>query len=133
VRLVAQDSVYNDWCQVAAKKVAMCAAGWSKDFADPQSMLEPVFRGSTISRHGLNSNLSLFSNRKVDHAMDAAARATGDDRLRQWAAIDKMLIGGAAAIPYLWDKTTLLHAPNVIGVPNPYVTAWDLSFTSITP
>jgi peptide/nickel transport system substrate-binding protein len=65
--------------------------------------------------------------------MDAAARATGDDRLRRWAAIDKMLVGDAAGIPYLWDKTTLLHAPNVVGVANNYTTAWDLSFTSIAP
>jgi peptide/nickel transport system substrate-binding protein len=65
--------------------------------------------------------------------MDAASVATGDERLRRWAAIDKMLISDAAGIPFLWDKTTLLHAPNVASVPNPYIALWDLSFTSITP
>jgi peptide/nickel transport system substrate-binding protein len=53
--------------------------------------------------------------------------------VRRWAGIDEMLIDRAAAIPYLWDKTTLLHAPNVVGVANPYTTSWDLSFTSVTP
>ncbi|WCB96713.1 Periplasmic oligopeptide-binding protein [Baekduia alba] len=133
LRLVPQDEVYTDWCQVPAKKVAMCAAGWFKDFADPQSMLEPVFKGSLISRRGGNINYSMFDDRKVDAAMDAASVTSGDERLRRWAAIDKMLIGHAAAIPFLWDKTTLLHAPNVASVPNPYVALWDLSFTSITP
>jgi peptide/nickel transport system substrate-binding protein len=133
VRLVSQDSVYGDWCQVRSKKIAMCAAGWFKDFADPQSMLEPVFRGSLISRRGLNTNISLFDDPKVDAAMDVAARATGDDRLRRWGAIDKMLIRDAAGIPYLWDKTTLVRAPNVLSLPNPYVTTWDLSFTSLLP
>jgi peptide/nickel transport system substrate-binding protein len=133
LRLVAQDAQYTDWCQVPAKKVAMCAAGWFKDFADPQSMLEPVFKGSMINRHGGNINYSMLNDKKVDAAMDAAATATGDDRSRQWAAIDKQLIGDAAAIPFVWDKTTLLHAPNVASVPNPYIALWDLSFTSITP
>jgi peptide/nickel transport system substrate-binding protein len=133
LRLVPQDAVYTDWCQVPAKKVAMCAAGWFKDFADPQSMLEPIFKGSLISRHGGNINYSMLDDRKVDAAMDAATVATGDERLRHWAAIDKMLIGDAAGIPFLWDKTTLLHAPNVASVPNPYTALWDLSFTSITP
>jgi peptide/nickel transport system substrate-binding protein len=133
VRLVSQDAVYTDWCQVPAKKVAMCAAGWFKDFADPQSMLEPIFKGSLISRHGGNINYSMLDDRKVDAAMDAAATATGDDRVRRWAAIDRMLIGDAAGIPFLWDKTTLLRAPNVASVPNPYIALWDLSFTSIAP
>jgi peptide/nickel transport system substrate-binding protein len=136
VRLVPQDEVYNDWCQVRSKKVAMCVAGWFKDFADPQPMLEPVFRGSFVPQRRsrlLSSNISMFRSRKVDAAMDAAARATGEDRLRRWAAIDRMLIDQAAAIPFVWDRTTLLHAPNVVGVVNPYATAWDLSFTSIAP
>jgi peptide/nickel transport system substrate-binding protein len=133
VRLVPQDKVYTDWCQVPAKKVAMCAAGWFKDFADPQAMLEPPFKGSTINRHSGNINYSMLDDRKVDAAMNAASVATGDDRIRRWAAIDKLLIGDAAGIPYLWDKTTLLHAPNVASVPNPYIALWDLSFTSVTP
>jgi peptide/nickel transport system substrate-binding protein len=133
LRLVPQDAVYTDWCQVPAKKVAMCAAGWFKDFADPQSMLEPIFKGSLINRQGGNINYSMLDDRKVDAAMDAASVATGDARLRQWAAIDKMLIGDAAGIPFLWDKTTLLRAPNVASVPNPYIALWDLSFTSIAP
>jgi peptide/nickel transport system substrate-binding protein len=133
LRLVPQDAVYTDWCQVPAKKVAMCAAGWFKDFADPQSMLEPIFKGRLISRQGGNINYSMLDDPKVDAAMDTASTATGDERLRRWAAIDKMLIGDAAGIPFLWDKTTLLRAQNVTSVPNPYIGLWDLSFTSTTP
>jgi peptide/nickel transport system substrate-binding protein len=133
VRVVAQDAVYTDWCQVASKKVAMCAAGWFKDFADPQSMLEPPFKGASINRHGGNINYSMLDDRQVDAAMDAAATATGDARLQQWAAIDKLLIQKAAGIPFLWDKTTLLHAPNVSSAANPYIGLWDLSYTSIAP
>ncbi|MCW2993732.1 MAG: hypothetical protein JWQ18_1227 [Conexibacter sp.] len=131
VRLVAQDAVYNDWCQRPAKKVAMCVAGWFKDSADPESMLAPVFKGSAIGSY--TDNLSLFREPKVDAAMNAAAQAVGDDRLAKWAAIDKQLVGDAAGIPFVWDQSTLVHAANVAGVPNPYDGLWDLSFTSITP
>jgi peptide/nickel transport system substrate-binding protein len=133
VRLVDQDAVYTDWCQIPAKRVAMCAAGWFKDFADPESMLEPVFKGSLINHHSGNINYSMLDDHRLDAAMNAAAVATGEDRLTRWAAIDKRIIGDAAAIPFLWDKTTLLHAPNVASVPNPYLALWDLSFTSVTP
>ena len=48
-RIVPQDAVYNEYCQVPSKKVAICgSAGWFKDFTDPQSMLEPTFKGSAI-------------------------------------------------------------------------------------
>jgi peptide/nickel transport system substrate-binding protein len=132
LRLVAQDALYTDWCQVPAKKVAMCGTGWFKDFADPQAMLEPVFRGSLIRSSG-NINYSMLDDPEVDAAMSTAALAVGDDGLQQWANIDKQLIGDAAAIPFLWDKTTLLRSPNVTGAPNPYVALWDLSFMAITP
>jgi len=131
LRLVAQDAYYTDWCARPAKKVAMCSSGWFKDFADPEPMLAPVFKGSAIGSY--TNNFSLFHEPKVDAAMNAASRAVGDARLQQWAAIDKRLVADAAAIPFVWDQSTLLHAPNVAGVANPYFAQWDLSFTSITP
>ena len=83
LRLVPQDAVYTDWCQVPSKKVAMCGgAGWFKDFADPQSMLEPVFKGSHINRQSGNINYSMLNDPKVDAAMNKAALAAGDDRLQ---------------------------------------------------
>src|SRR3954466_5329881 len=131
LRLVPQDAVYTDWCQVPAKKVDMCAgAGWFKDFADPQSMLEPVFKGSLITETG-NINYSELRDPKVDAAMNKAALATGDARLQAWADIDKMIVEDAAAIPFLWDKTTLIRSKNVNGVAASYYTSWDLNYTSM--
>ncbi|QEC46708.1 hypothetical protein FSW04_03320 [Baekduia soli] len=132
LRLVPQDSVYTDWCQVPSKKVAMCGgAGWFKDFADPQSMLEPVFKGSLINRSSGNINYSMLNDPKVDDAMNKAALLEGEPRLKAWAAIDKMIIQDAAGIPFIWDKTTLVRSKNINGVPNPYIALWDLSFTSV--
>ena len=59
LRTVPQDAVYTEWCQQPAKKVAVCgSAGWFKDFNDPQSMLEPTFKGSNYSPEGGNNNLA---------------------------------------------------------------------------
>jgi peptide/nickel transport system substrate-binding protein len=132
LRLVPQDAVYTDWCQVPRKHVAVCAAGWFKDFADPQSMLEPLFKSTNINRHSGNINYSMLNDRKIDRAMNAATTATGTARNQAWANIDKMVIGDAAAIPFLWDKQQLLRSANVAAVPNPYIALWDLSFASVT-
>ena len=132
LRLVPQDAVYTEWCQVPAKKVAMCGgAGWFKDFNDPQSMLEPTFKGSLIARDGGNINYSMLDDPKIDAAMDKAALAEGEDRLKQWAAIDKMIVESGAGIPFVWDNTTLVRSKNVNGVANPYISLWDFSYTSI--
>jgi peptide/nickel transport system substrate-binding protein len=131
LRLVPQDAVYTEWCQVPAKNVAMCAgAGWFKDFADPQSMLEPVFDGETIAETG-NINYSELNDPAINKAMNEAALAEGDERLQAWADIDKMIVETAAAIPFIWDKTTLIRSKNVNGVAASYYTSWDLNFTSI--
>ncbi len=86
LKLVPQDFVYTDWCQRPAKKVAVCAAGWFKDFDDPQSMLEPIFRGDLIARRGGNINYSMLNDPAVDAAMDAAALLEGPERYAAWAA-----------------------------------------------
>jgi len=131
LRLVPQDAVYTEWCQVPKKNVGMCAgAGWFKDFADPQSMLEPVFKGSLITETG-NINYSELRDPKIDKAMNAAALLEGEERLQAWADIDKMIVESAAAIPFIWDNTTLIRSKDVNGVAASYYTAWDLNFTSI--
>ena len=78
-RVVPQDVVYNEYCQVPAKKVAVCgSAGWFKDFTDPQSMLQPTFKGSAIvTDGGLNNNLAQLNDPKIDAAMDKASLLTG--------------------------------------------------------
>ena len=74
--------MYTEWCQMPAKKVAVCAdAGWFKDFVDPQSMLEVTFKGST-SQGGGNNNLAQLNDPKIDAAMDEGDRPAG--RRRGW-------------------------------------------------
>jgi|HigsolmetaAR201D_1030396.scaffolds.fasta_scaffold04554_3 peptide/nickel transport system substrate-binding protein len=132
LRLVPQDALYTRWCLVPARKVAMCAgASWFRDFQDPQSMLEPVFKGSLINRDGPNNNMSMLNDPQVDAAMDLAAAAQGENRARAWAEVDRLIVERAAGIPWLWDTTTLVRSKDVAAEANPYTTLWDLSYTAI--
>lgn len=131
--LVPQDDVYAKWCQVPARNVGMCAgAAWFQDFADPQSMLEPVFHGDEIRKTG-NINYSELDDPTIDAAMEKAALLKGDERVEAWAEIDRMIVESAAGVPFLWDETTLIQSADVNGVANPYYGAWDLNFTSLKP
>ena len=131
-RTVPQDAVYTEWCQVPKKEVAICgSAGWFKDFTDPQSMLEVTFKGKNIAKGGGNNNLAQLNDPKIDAAMDKASTLQGDERLKAWAEIDKMITGAAPAVPFDWDKTTIIWSKDVNGVGNPYYDAADYSFTSL--
>ena len=131
IRQVPQDAVYTEYCQVPAKKVAVCgAAGWFKDFNDPQSMLEPTFKGSTISKQG-NNNLPQLNVPEIDAAMEKAAVLTGEERYKAWGEIDKMITEQAPAIPFTWDKATSIWSKDVQGAINPYSTQLDFAFTSL--
>jgi peptide/nickel transport system substrate-binding protein len=132
LRTVPQDAVYTDWCQVPKKQVAICgSAGWFKDFNDPQSMLEPTFKGSSYAPDGGNNNLSALQDPAIDAAMDKAALQTGEARLKAWAAIDKMIVEQAPAVPFIWDNTTIIWSKDVQGAVNGYYTALDYNFTSL--
>jgi peptide/nickel transport system substrate-binding protein len=131
LRTVPQDAVYTEWCQQPPKKVAICgSAGWFKDFNDPQSMLEPTFKGSAIAKDEGNNNLAQLNDPKIDDAMTKASLLTGDARYKAWADIDKMIVEQAPAVPFVWDNTTILFSKDVNPVVNRYYTDIDLSFVS---
>lgn len=132
LRLVPQDAVYTEYCQVPAKKVAVCGgSGWFKDFQDPQSMLEPTFKGKNISLSGGNNNLPQLNDPAIDAAMDKAAVLQGDERLKAYGEIDKMIVKTAAAVPFVWDKQTDIFSKNVNGATNDYNVLLDFNFTSL--
>ena len=131
-RTVPQDAMYTEWCQVPAKKVALCGdAAWFKDFLDPQSMLEVTFKGANIAKSGGNNNLAQLDDKQVDAAMDKATGLQGSARLDAWGNIDKMITATAAAVPLVWDRTTLIWSKDVNGVGSNYFNTVDFAWTSL--
>jgi peptide/nickel transport system substrate-binding protein len=132
VRAVSQATMYTGFCQVPGKKLLTCGdAAWFKDFNDPQSMLEPTFKGSAIQPSGGNNNLAQLNDPKIDAAMTKAATLRGDPRLTAWGDIDKMIVGDAAAVPLVWDKTTVLESKDVQGAGDAYTDTFNLAWSSL--
>jgi peptide/nickel transport system substrate-binding protein len=132
LRQVPQDAVYTEWCQRPDRDVHMCgSAGWFKDFNDPQSMLEPLFKGSSINQSGGNNNLSELDVPEIDRAMDAAVSTTGEERNKAWAEINRLVVAQAPNVPFVWDAESRVHSSDVVGVQNAYWGGFDYSFTSL--
>jgi peptide/nickel transport system substrate-binding protein len=131
-RIVPQDTLYTKFCGVRKENVPICPnVGWFKDFADPQSMLDPTFNGDNILEQG-NVNWPQLNVPAINQAMkDGAVVPVGAERNKAWAKIGHMIAEQAPAIPWIWDKTALVNSKDVVAVANGYYTTHDLSYTSV--
>jgi peptide/nickel transport system substrate-binding protein len=132
LRLVTRDTMLTRFCQVPRSDVNVCPSfGWAQDFADPQTVIDPIFNGANILQVS-NSNWSELDEPAVNAAIDKAKTVTDpDERAQAWADANKQIVALAPAIPYMWDYTQAVVSPNVRGVQNGYSTTWDYNFTSL--
>jgi peptide/nickel transport system substrate-binding protein len=132
MKYVVRDSMYTKFCQVPSNQPDVCpSVGWLKDFADPETLLGPVFNGKNILDEG-NSNFALLNDSAINKAMDEAEVVNDPaERNAAWGEVDKMVTEDAAGIPWLWDKQPMLRSQDVNGVVNQANASWDLTFTSI--
>jgi peptide/nickel transport system substrate-binding protein len=131
-RKVPQDTLYTKFCGVPKSNYVICPnVGWFKDFIDPQSMLEPTFKGAAIKPQG-NVNWSMLDVPAIDDAMTKATTVpAGPERNKAWAAINKMIVEQAIGIPYVWDDNVNLWSKDVQSVMNAYFAGPDLNYTSL--
>ena len=132
VRYVPRDSMYTKFCQVPDEQPDICpSVGWLKDFADPETILGPVFNGKNILDQS-NSNFSLLDDPDLNKQMaDAEVITDPAERAEAWGQIDRGVTEVAPGIPWLWDKQPMLRSSDVNGVVNVANASWDLTFTSI--
>jgi peptide/nickel transport system substrate-binding protein len=132
MKYVTRDAMYTKYCQVPRDQPDVCpSVGWLKDFADPETLLGPVFNGKNILDVG-NSNFAQLDDPKTNELMDKAEVINDPaERNKAWGEVDKAITETAASLPWLWDKQPLLEAKDVNGVINQANAAWDLTFTSI--
>jgi len=131
-RPVTRDTMYSKYCGIPKSHTPVCpSVGWLKDFADPQTMLDPTFNGKNILPTN-SSNWSQLNVPSINQAMDKAETVVGDQaRAQAWANIDKQVMEQAAAVTWQWDKPFLVRSSNVNAVLNKANAAWDLSSLSL--
>jgi peptide/nickel transport system substrate-binding protein len=132
LKAVTRDAMYTKFCQVPKSEPDICpSVGWLKDFADPETLLGPVFNGKNILDTG-NSNFNLLNDPAANKLMDQAEVVNDPTKRKQaWANVDKKITDLAPGIPWLWDKQPILHSADVNGVINVANASWDLTFTSV--
>jgi peptide/nickel transport system substrate-binding protein len=132
LRKVPQDTLYTKFCGVPKQKIPVCTnVGWFKDFADPQSMLEPTFSGDAIKEQG-NVNWTQLDDPDINAKMkEYSVTEPGDERNKQWAEINKLIVLQAPGIPYTWDDNVNLASPDINLVMNGYFASPDLNFSSL--
>jgi len=132
MKYVTRDAMYTKYCQVPRDQPAICpSVGWLKDFADPETLLGPVFNGKNILEVG-NSNFSQLDNPDTNKLMDDAEVINDPaERNKAWGAVDKAVTEQAPSIPWLWDTQPMLVSKNVSGVVNAANASFDLTATSI--
>jgi peptide/nickel transport system substrate-binding protein len=132
LRLVTRDTMFTKFCNVPDSEVNVCpSVGWSKDFSDPQTMLDPTFNGENIIP-SQNSNWPELDVPELNKKIDAAKLVTEPaERATAWADVNHDIMAQAPSIPYMWDYQSVVASPNVRGVQNAYSTTWDWTFTSL--
>jgi peptide/nickel transport system substrate-binding protein len=126
-------TMYAKYCNVPKEEITVCpSVGWIADFADPQTVLNITFNGTTIVPTG-NVNWGQTNVPKINAAMAAAENVTGKEgRAVAWAKIDDELVEDAAAIPFDWDKQANIEGNGVDGVGDIWdVGEWDYDYTSL--
>jgi peptide/nickel transport system substrate-binding protein len=129
---VVRSTMYTKYCQVPKNEPDICpSVGWLKDFADPETLLDPVFNGKNILDQS-NSNFALLDDKGANAEMDKAEVVNDPAQRNQaWGAADKTITNLAPGIPWLWDTQPILQSKNVNGVVNIANASWDLTFTSL--
>jgi peptide/nickel transport system substrate-binding protein len=132
LRLVTRDTMFTKFCNVPRSEANVCpSTGWSKDFTDPQTLIDPTFNGENIVETQ-NSNWPEIDDPEINKAIDDAKLLTDPaERAQAWADVNKMIVAQAPQIPYMWDYQASAVSPNVRGVQNGYSTTWDWTFTSL--
>ncbi len=132
LRQVTHEAMYTKFCNVPKADVAICPnVGWLKDFADPQTYLDPTFNGDNILPAN-NSNWSQLNDKALNEEMGKAALLTDPaERAKAWAEIDKKITEQAPAINWIWDKTENIESSNVNGVIDQDNALWALAYTSL--
>jgi peptide/nickel transport system substrate-binding protein len=133
LKVVGSDVMYGRFCGVPRARVHVCPnVGWTRDFADPQTVLDLAFNGKFIFPEN-NPNWPQLNDPAINRAMARAELVVGEQaRASAWAQIDRMITATAAAVPWLYDRQPNVFAADVRCVPELWNQGHcDFAYTSL--
>ncbi len=133
LRLVGLSVYFTKFCGVPAQEIDVCPnASWARDFADPQTILDPTFAGYHILA-AYNPNSGQVDDPQINAAMRAAEPLLGvSARARAWARIDAMLVDRAVAVPWMFVRQPNIESRDVRGVNDLWSGGtWDYAYSSL--
>jgi peptide/nickel transport system substrate-binding protein len=143
---VDQPVMYGMYCGTPKQEIDVCPnVGWIRDWADPQTLLDPTFAGyNIVSSNNSNWGQVGFPDAPgtykagapltpIDQAMRAAEKTVGDaNRATAWAKVDQMLTAQAVAVPWYFTKQPNIESKDVRGINDLWdLGEWDYDFTSL--
>jgi peptide/nickel transport system substrate-binding protein len=143
---VDQPVMYGKYCGTPKQEIDVCPlVGWIRDWADPQTLLDPTFAGyNIVSSNNSNWGQVGFPDAPgtykkgapltpIDQAMRAAEKTVGDaNRAAAWAKVDEMLSAQAVAVPWFFTKQPNIESKDVRGINDLWnIGSWDYDFTSL--
>ena len=102
-----------------------------KDFADPQTFLDPTFNGDHILASGNPNWSQLDDPGSTSRCARRNCSPTPRERARAWADIDDRITELAPAIPWLWLRQANIRSENVVGTIDEDNAVWSLAHTRI--
>ena len=130
LRLVTPNTMYTKFCSIPAADVASCpSVGWGADFADGQTILDPLFNGDNISKQA-NNNYAELDVPAINDQMNAAKLLTDPkERAAAWAKADRAITAEAPGRPVDVGQVANIRSANVQGVLSENNTSWDFNWT----
>ncbi|MFZ1992574.1 MAG: ABC transporter substrate-binding protein, partial [Solirubrobacteraceae bacterium] len=131
--LVKPGELYSKYCAVPRQEVDVCpSVGWRADFGDPATVLEPTFRGPATETSP-NMNFGQVDDPEINAAI-ARATLVPDlaGRAQAWAAVDRLVVAKAVAVPETFNSQANIESSGVAGVNQMWNGGtWDFDFTSL--
>jgi peptide/nickel transport system substrate-binding protein len=132
VRAVSFDRMLGS-CERPSSRIHMCPLfGWYRDFADAETVIDPLFNGANILPTG-NNNVAQLNITPINQAIESAkALIDPQARAQAWAAIDRQLVDFAPGVVLFYPRVAAIRSRNVTGQVNRLLGGiWDLSFTAV--
>jgi peptide/nickel transport system substrate-binding protein len=131
-RQVDFNTLIGSTCGSSEAHIAVCPNGaWTKDFFDPQSMIDPVFNGKNIGPEQ-SPNWSQVNDPELNAQLDMAVSVTDEaERAKVYGELDRQVTSQAYVITWIWDDQINIRSEDVNGVASKFTAAWDLTYTSV--